>query len=69
VVSRGVRVVHMLIFCVVFLVGSVLCSVLRFACLRPVSCVPNVDSVSEYFIFKCPFGLQDLDKSYTQGFE
>ena len=38
-------------------VFSFLCAVICFVCRRPVSCVPNVASVSGLSIFDCPFGF------------
>ena len=43
-VFGGVHVAH---------IFSFLCCV--FACLRPVSCVPNIASFSQLFIRDCPF--------------
>ena len=45
-VFDGVRVAH----CSVFL-----CCVFYFVCLRPVSCLPNVDGFPGFFILDCPF--------------
>ena len=42
--------------CVVHLF-SFLCYIFCFVCLRHVSCVPNVASVSGLFILDCPFGF------------
>ena len=52
-----------LVFCVVFFDGvivahifSFLCCVFCFVYLRPVSCVPNVVSISGLSVSDCPFG-------------
>ena len=44
----GIHVAHLFSF---------LCCVFMFVCLRPVSCVPNLASISILSILDCPFGL------------
>jgi len=44
---------------------SFLCNIICFVCLRPVSYVPNVVSVSGLSILDCPFGF--LKRLFTEG--